>query len=66
MDGVLDELKKAQDAVHVELLATKDAWLDYWGVWDGTGRIWKKELFEEETFVGCLKLQAIENTVFRG
>ncbi|CAJ1438419.1 unnamed protein product [Effrenium voratum] len=24
MDGVLDELKKAQDAVHVELLATKD------------------------------------------
>jgi hypothetical protein len=23
MDGVLDELKKAQDAVHVELLATK-------------------------------------------
>lgn len=27
MDGVLDELKKAQDAVHVELLATKDAQL---------------------------------------
>lgn len=24
MDGVLDELKKAQDAVHVELLATKE------------------------------------------
>ena len=27
MDSVLDELKKAQDAVHVELLATKVAWL---------------------------------------
>ena len=27
MDGVLDELKKAQDAVHVELLATKATWL---------------------------------------
>ena len=26
MDSVLDELKKAQDAVHVELLATKVAW----------------------------------------
>ena len=25
MDRVLDELKKAQDAVHVELLATKAA-----------------------------------------
>lgn len=29
MDGVLDELKKAQDAVHVELLATK-AWKKIW------------------------------------
>ena len=29
MDGVLDELKKAQDAVHVELLATK-AWMKIW------------------------------------
>ena len=34
MDGVLDELKKAQDAVHVELLATK-AWMKIWSRCDG-------------------------------
>ena len=41
MDGVLDELKKAQDAVHVELLATK-AWMKIW-VEGGQGlAIWSR------------------------
>lgn len=37
MDGVLDELKKAQDAVHVELLATKAAARVCRGFWDFYG-----------------------------
>ena len=40
MDGVLDELKKAQDAVHVELLATKAArHRRNWGVVEDVRRL---------------------------